>query len=29
VDVSDLLAQVEQARERVAGGSLELDPPRL
>ena len=29
VDVADVLAQVERARERVAGGSLELDPPRL
>ena len=29
VDVADVLAQVERARERVAGGSLELDPPRV
>jgi predicted metal-dependent hydrolase len=29
IDVADLLAQVELARERVADGSLELDPPRL
>src|SRR3989442_15924051 len=28
VDVADVLAQVERARECVAGGSLELDPPR-
>jgi predicted metal-dependent hydrolase len=29
VDVADVLAQVEQARERVAGGSLELEPPKI
>ena len=29
LDVADLLAQVERARERVAAGSLELDAPRL
>ena len=29
VDVDALLAQVERARERVAEGSLELDPPRV
>jgi uncharacterized protein len=29
VDVADVLAQVEAARERVAQGSLDLDPPRL
>jgi predicted metal-dependent hydrolase len=29
VDVADVLAQVGEARARVAGGSLELDPPRV
>jgi uncharacterized protein len=29
VDVDDVLRQVEAARERVAGGSLELEPPRV
>ena len=29
VDVAHVLAQVRTARERVAGGSLELDPPQL
>jgi predicted metal-dependent hydrolase len=29
VDVTHLLAQVEAARARVAGGSLDLDPPEL
>src|SRR5438094_1423333 len=29
VDVADLLRQVEAARARVAGGSLELEPPRV
>jgi predicted metal-dependent hydrolase len=29
VDVADVLAQVARARERVASGSLELEPPRL
>jgi predicted metal-dependent hydrolase len=29
VDVASVLAQVAAARSRVAGGSLELDPPRL
>jgi predicted metal-dependent hydrolase len=29
VDVAGVLAQVERARERVAAGSLDLDPPRL
>jgi len=29
VDVEDVLRQVEAARERVAAGSLELDPPAL
>ncbi len=29
VDVEGLLRQVESARERVAGGSLELEPPDL
>jgi predicted metal-dependent hydrolase len=29
VDVASVLAQVERARTIVAGGSLELDPPRL
>ena len=29
VDVAAVLAQVAAARSRVAGGSLELDPPRL
>ena len=29
VDVADVLAQVERAREIVAGGTLELEPPRL
>jgi predicted metal-dependent hydrolase len=29
VDVADVLAQVERAREIVAGGSLALEPPRL
>jgi predicted metal-dependent hydrolase len=29
VDVDALLAQVESARARVVGGSLELDPPRI
>ena len=29
VDVADVLGQVEAARERVASGSLELEPPKL
>ena len=29
VAVADVLAQVARARERVASGSLELEPPRL
>lgn len=29
LDVAGVLAQVERARERVATGSLALDPPRL
>jgi predicted metal-dependent hydrolase len=29
VDVAAVLAQVERARETVAGGSLELQPPKL
>jgi predicted metal-dependent hydrolase len=29
VDVDSVLAQVEKARKLVAGGSLELPPPRL
>jgi predicted metal-dependent hydrolase len=29
VDVASVLAQVERARAVVAGGSLELDPPRF
>ena len=29
IDVASVLAQVERARTAVAGGSLELDPPRL
>ena len=29
VDVDDVLAQVERARARVAGGSLDLEPPQL
>jgi predicted metal-dependent hydrolase len=29
LDVADVLAQVERARGLVAGGSLELEPPRL
>jgi uncharacterized protein len=29
VDVEDVLSQVAQARATVAGGSLELDPPRV
>jgi predicted metal-dependent hydrolase len=29
VDLTDVLAQVARARERVAAGSLELDPPRI
>jgi len=29
VDVADVLAQVEAARQRVAAGSLDLDPPRV
>ena len=29
VDVADVLAQVEAARNRVAGGSLDLEPPQL
>ena len=29
VDVADVLAQVEAARNRVAAGSLDLEPPRL
>ncbi|HEU5245385.1 MAG TPA: DUF309 domain-containing protein [Gaiellaceae bacterium] len=29
VDVARVLAQVEMAQTRVAGGSLDLDPPRL
>ncbi len=29
VDVADVLAQVGRARERVAGGSLALDAPRV
>ncbi len=29
VDVEDVLSQVEVARTRVAGGSLELAPPRV
>jgi predicted metal-dependent hydrolase len=29
LDVADVLRQVEQARKRVAAGSLELAPPRL
>jgi predicted metal-dependent hydrolase len=29
VDVTGVLRQVETARETVAGGSLELEPPRL
>jgi hypothetical protein len=29
VDVASVLAQVAAARSRVAGGSLELDPPQL
>jgi predicted metal-dependent hydrolase len=29
VDVADVLAQVEAARAAIAGGSLELAPPRV
>jgi predicted metal-dependent hydrolase len=29
VDVEDVLRQVEAAQARVAGGSLELEPPKL
>src|SRR5437763_10119918 len=29
VDVDGVLAQVEAAQERVAAGSLDLDPPRV
>jgi uncharacterized protein len=29
VDVADVLAQVEAARNRVAAGSLDLEPPQL
>ena len=29
VDVADVLAQVEAARNRVAAGSLDLDPPQV
>ena len=29
IDVADVLAQVERARATVAGGSLELEPPRI
>jgi uncharacterized protein len=29
VDVADVLAQVGRAREQVAAGTLELDPPRV
>src|SRR6266699_3927170 len=29
VDVAGVLAQVKAARSRVAGGSLDLDPPKL
>ena len=29
VDVADVLRQVEEARARVAEGSLEFEPPRL
>jgi predicted metal-dependent hydrolase len=29
VDVSHVLAQVNAARERVAGGSLDLEPPQV
>lgn len=29
IDVAGLLAQIAAARERVAAGSLHLDPPRL
>ena len=29
VDIDGVLRQVETARKRVAGGSLELDPPRI
>ena len=29
VDVSAVLAQVDAARNRVAAGSLDLDPPRI
>ena len=29
VDVADVLAQVDAARERVAGGSLDLEPPQV
>ena len=29
VDVASVLAQVDEARATVAGGSLELEPPRL
>jgi len=29
VDVAAVLAQVDAAQARVAGGSLDLDPPRL
>src|SRR5437879_5962101 len=29
IDVADVLAQVEAARDRVAEGSLDLEPPRV
>jgi len=29
VDVADVLAQVEAARNRVAAGSLDLEPPQM
>ena len=29
VDVADVLNQVGRARKQVAGGSLDLEPPRL
>lgn len=29
VDVADILAQVATAQQTVAGGSLELEPPRI
>jgi predicted metal-dependent hydrolase len=29
IDIADVLAQVERARDTVAAGSLELEPPAI